>query len=100
MHVPALHADFAVILRQILGHALGQRRHQHPFIARNPVANHVQQVIDLALDRANLNRRIDQPSRSNDLLHHHARRLRKFVRPRSSRHVDDLIAAMFKLFES
>ena len=73
VHVAALHADFAVILRQVFGHALGERCHQHSLAAGDAFANLVQQVVDLALHRPDFNRRIDQARGTNDLLHHHAR---------------------------
>ena len=73
VHVAALHADFAVILGQVFGHALGERRHQHALAARHAFADLVQQVVNLSFHRANFDRRIDQAGGTNDLLHHHAR---------------------------
>ena len=51
---------------------------------RDALANLVQQIVHLALHRADLHRRIDQSGRPDDLLHHHARRLRQLVRARAS----------------
>ena len=99
MHVAALHADFGVVLRQILGHALGQRRHQHALAYLHARANLVQQVVNLPLHRTNLHRRIDQPRRPDNLLDHHARRLGQLIRPRRRRNVDELIGAMLELLK-
>ncbi len=34
VHVAAAHSDLAVVLGQVFGHALGQRRHQHALVLR------------------------------------------------------------------
>ena len=99
VQVAALHADFGVILGQIFGHALGQRGHQHALAACHALANFVQQVVHLALDRPHFDWRIDQARGPNDLLDHHARRLGQLVRPRRGRDVDHLIHAVLEFFE-
>ena len=60
VHVAALHADFGVVLGQIFGHALGQRRHQHALAFFHARANLVQQIVDLPFHRTHFDRRIDQ----------------------------------------
>ena len=99
VHVAALHADFGVVFGQILGHALGQRGDQHALARAHARANLVQQIVDLSLHRTNLDRRIDQSGRPDDLLDHHARRLRQLIRPRRRRNIDQLIDAMFKFLK-
>jgi len=51
-----------------------QRTGQVMFVSATPgpIANLGQQVVDLPLHWADLDRRIDQPGRADDLLHHHA----------------------------
>ena len=68
MQVPYPHAELLVVLREILGHALGQRRHQHPLPAGRHVTNLGQQVVDLSGDRTDVDHRIDQSRRPDDLL--------------------------------
>src|SRR5208282_5850449 len=79
--------------------ALSQRGHQHALVARDAVAYHVQQVVDLSFNRTYLDRRINQASRPNNLLHHYARRLSKFIRAGRSRDIDNLVSAMLELLE-
>ena len=72
MHVAALDAHLAVIFGEIFGHALGERSHQYSFTPCYPLADLMQQIVNLALDRPNLDRRINQPGWSNDLFDHDA----------------------------
>ena len=72
MHVTTTHADFAVVLRQVLGHALSQGGDKHTLFAFNTQSNLVQQVVDLAFYRSNLNLRINQSRGPDDLLDHDA----------------------------
>src|SRR5260370_5432042 len=68
MQVAAADAGFVHVFHQVLGHALGQHRHQHALALLGAVAALGDQVVDLLLDRADDHRRIDQPSRPDDLL--------------------------------
>ena len=99
MHVPAFHADFRVVLSQVLSHALGQRGDQHALAFADAFPNLVQQIIDLALHRADLHWRINQSRGPYDLLNHHARRLGQFVGTGSSRDIDQLIGAVLEFGE-
>ena len=99
MQIAAVHADLGIIFGQILGHALGQRGHQHALIRLRALADLAQQVVHLALDRPDFDFRIDQAGRPDDLLHHHARRLGQLVRARRRRDVDHLVDAMLELLE-
>ena len=78
------HAELVVVLGQVLGHPLGERRHQHALLARDAAADLAEQVVDLALHRAHLDRRIHQPGRPDHLLDDHAARLLAARRPRAS----------------
>jgi Arc/MetJ-type ribon-helix-helix transcriptional regulator len=99
VHVAALHANFAVVLGQVFGHPLGQRRDQHPFALRRARADLVQQVINLPFHRAHLHFGINKPGWPDDLLHHHSRRLRQLVGPGRRRNVDDLVGAVLEFLE-
>ena len=68
VHVAALHADFAVVLGEIFGHALGEGGYQHAFAFLDARADLVQQVVDLAFHRADFDWRIDQSGGADDLL--------------------------------
>ncbi len=99
MQVPDAHAELLVILRQVLGHSLGQRRHQHALAARGPQADLRQQVVDLSFDGPDLNRRIGQTRRPDDLLDDDALGFRQLVRPRRGGHEDHLADAGLPFFE-
>src|SRR5579872_32481 len=86
MQIGAAHADLGVIFGQILGHALGQRGNQHTLVNFSALA-------DLYLW-------IDQASGPDNLLNHYTRGFREFVRAGCSRHVNGLVHAILKLFES
>ena len=75
VEVAHLHAELLVILRQVLGHPLGQRRHQHALAACRTRADLPEQIVDLPADRTDVDRRIDQAGRPDDLLDHGAARL-------------------------
>ena len=91
-------AGLAEVIGQILGHFLGQRRHQHALICFGPAVNLTHQVIDLTGDRSNLYHRIDQPGRPDDLLRHLRRRI-EFISGGSRRHINDLLDPLFELFK-
>ena len=43
--------ELLVVLGEVLGHALGQRGHQHPLLALGPRPDLVQEVVDLVAGR-------------------------------------------------
>ena len=53
---------------QILGHPLGQRGDEGAIALSRGLLGLVDQIVDLVLDRLDLDRRIDQPGRADDLL--------------------------------
>ncbi len=55
-------------VRQVLGHALGERRDQHPFVARHHHVETGAQVVDLVLGGYDGHHRIEQTGRSDHLL--------------------------------
>ncbi len=60
MHVAHADADLLQIVREILRHALGQRRDEHTLAEALADPDLVQQVIHLAADRPYLDLRIDR----------------------------------------
>ena len=49
------------IIGEVLGHALGQRRDEHPFLLRRPRADLPDEIVDLVLHRADLHRGSTRP---------------------------------------
>ena len=47
VEVADLDAEVLVVVGQVLGHLLGQRRHQHALVGRDALADLVEQVVDL-----------------------------------------------------
>ena len=72
-------ADLAVVLGQILGHALGQRGDEHAVALLGALADLGEQVVDLVRDRADLDLGIEQAGRPDDLLDDDALRLVELV---------------------
>jgi hypothetical protein len=50
-----------VVLGEILGHALGERRHEHALAALDALADLAEQVVDLARDGPHLDLGIERP---------------------------------------
>ena len=55
---------------QLLGHLLGQRRHEHALVSVGPHPDLFEQVVDLALAGLDDDLRVDQAGRADDLLDH------------------------------
>ncbi|MPN22144.1 hypothetical protein SDC9_169527 [bioreactor metagenome] len=55
---------------QVLGHALGQRRHQHPLSNGNPLIDFAKKIIDLRRRRTYQHLGVDQTGRPHHLLDH------------------------------
>ena len=99
MHVTAFDPHLGVILGQIFGHALGQGGDQHALATRHPLADFMQQIVNLSFHRPHFDRRIDQAGGPNDLLDHHPRRLGHLVGSRSRRDVDHLVHAVLEFLK-
>ena len=71
-----LDVGLAEEVRQVFGHALGERGHQHAFAARSPLRDLLHQIVDLPAGRLDLDLRVEQTRRSDQLLRavhaHHA----------------------------
>src|SRR5580704_3511354 len=99
MHVTAFHANFGVVAGQILRHSLGQHGDQDAFVALHTQPNFGQQIVDLPAYGPNLNLRIDQASRANDLLHDYSCGLGQLIRAGGGGDIDGLVGAGFELLE-
>ncbi len=92
VHVADLHARFVQIFGQILRHPLGQGRHQRAIALGCGELRLMDQIVDLALDRAHFDRRIDQPGRADHLFGEDAARALHLPRSRRRRDIDGLRA--------
>ena len=99
MHVIDLNARIKQMVGQVLGHALGQRGHQHALLAGNALANLVLKIVNLASDRTHIDLGIEQTGRTDDLLCHTAGML-TLVFARRGRNIDKLGYPCLKLIET
>ena len=72
VHIFGFDAVFLQIIGQILGHLDGQRCDQSALTAFNAGAYLAQQILDLTIDRAHHDDRVEQAGRTDDLLCHTA----------------------------
>ena len=87
------------VLRELLGHSLGQRGDQHPFVTLASQPNLFHQVVDLVFDRAHLDDRVQQPGGPNQLLDDDAFRLFELIVCRRRRHINRLVLELLKFAE-
>src|SRR5262249_48717234 len=99
VHVAAAYTYLAVVFGKIFGHALGERGDQDALAFFDAIADLVQQVVNLSLDRADFHFRIHQSGGPDDLLHNHARRFRQLIWPGRGRDINYLIYAFLELLE-
>ena len=98
MQISHFHSYIFQIICKMLGHFLGQRRHQYPLVTRRTKTNLTQQIIHLTADRPYFNNRIRYARRTYDLLHD-SLRLTQLIRGGRRRHIDRLIQAFPKFIE-
>ena len=99
MHVIDLNAGIKQMVGQVLGHALGERGHQHALLAGNALANLVLKIVNLAANWTHVNLGVEQASRTNNLLHivlAHP----QLVVARRGRNIDKLGYPCLKLIET
>ncbi len=82
VQIPHLDPELLVIRRQILGHALRQRRDEDALASRGGGADFFEEVVDLAGHGPDVDGRIDESRRPDDLLDDDAASLLELVRPR------------------
>ena len=84
---------------QVLGHAFGQRGHQHALLAGNALANLVLKIVNLTANWTHVNLGVEQAGRTNNLLHvvlAHP----QLVVARRGRNIDKLGDPCLKLIET
>ncbi len=96
MEVANLNSQIVVILRQILRHPLCQGCYQHSSPLGDLSTNLPQEVIDLPFRRYDINVRIHQPRRPDDLFHNIMTCMFEFIGAGSGRHIDHLIETLFE----
>ncbi len=92
VHVADLEAGLVHELGQILGHPLGERGDERAVALAGGDPGLVDQVVDLVLDRLDLDRRVDQAGRADDLLGEDSAGLLQLPRAGRSRDGDRLRA--------
>ena len=86
------------VVGQVLGHLLGQRRDQRPLAALRADPDLLEQVVDLALGRADRDARVDDAGRADELLDDPLAAL-ELVRAGRRAHVDRLVDRRLELLE-
>ncbi len=99
MQVGHLDIELLEIFGQILAHALGQRRHEDTFVTSDSGPNLGQEIVDLTGHRPDLDWRIEQSGRADDLLGG-LRAAAELILGRCGRDIDDLVDMPFEFGES
>ena len=99
MHVAAADADLGVVVGEVLGHALGESGDEDALVDCGAGADLGQEVVDLALDGADFDLRVDQAGGADDLFDDDAGGLGEFVRAGRGGDVDNLAGAGLELLE-
>jgi len=99
VEIARLDAGLEEIVRQVFGHLLRQRRDQHALSDLLATPDLVQQIVDLVVRRAQLNLRIDDTGRPDQLLGH-ARGMAPLERPRRRRDEHELRHLLEELVEA
>ncbi len=92
-----LNPQRAVIIRQLLGHTLGEGRDQDACLPLDALANFIQQIVHLPGRRAHIDHRIHQTGGPNNLLHDNAAAHLQFIVRRRGRDIEDLVHPVAKL---
>ncbi len=87
------------VVGEILGHALGERGHEHALVHPDPLVDLGEQIVHLDGGRAHLHRRIHEPRRAHHLLHD-LTGVRLLVGPRGGRDEDTLGRDALELVEA
>ena len=99
MHVIDLNAGIKKMVGQVLGHALGERGHQHALLTRHALANLVLKIVNLPTNRTHIDLGVEQASRTNNLLNVVLANPQLIV-ARRGRNVDELGNPRLKLIET
>ena len=96
MQIAHTHTCLLQIFRQILCHALRQCSHQHTLARGGNLIDFAQQIINLSLNRADFNLRVQQACRADNLLNYIVCLLQLILR-RRSRNINRLLDLRLKL---
>ncbi len=99
MKVTNAQAELVVVAGQVLGHLFCQRRDEDALVPGGPGPDLGHEVVDLAADGPDLELRVGQPRRADDLFDHPAGRSLQLVDPRRRRDVEGLTDAALELVE-
>ena len=99
MDVPAPDAYLGEILVQFFRHPLGKRGDEHALVAFGAGADLLHEVVDLVLDGPDLDGRVQQAGRPDDLFHHEPFGLAELVVGWSGAHIDLLACHCLELVE-
>ena len=70
MQIAHFHAQFAVVIGELLGHALGERGDEHALAFFFADVDFAEQIVHLGADGADFDKRVDQAGGAHHLLHH------------------------------
>ena len=99
MDVPDPNTDPVEIVCQLLGHPLGEGCDKDPLVILRPLADLFHQVVHLVFRRSNLNRRIQKPGRTYNLLYHKTFRAIQLIIGRSGADIYLLPGDLVELVE-
>ena len=94
-----LDVELHEVARQIFGHPLGQRGNHDPLVPGDALLDHSDQIVDLSLDRPDVDHRIEQTGRTDDLLDVEPSRFQQLVGAWRGRDIDDLVELSLELFK-
>ena len=98
MEVLDLDPELLEVVGEVLGHLLGERRDECPLAAVDALADLLEEVVDLALGRADPDVRVDDTGRADELLDDALAPLELVWTGRRA-HVDRLVDAGLELLE-
>ena len=98
VHIAHLDARCLQVVGQILGHLFGQRCDQHAFAFGGTRVDFADQVVDLPLDRAHHDLRIEQAGWTDNLLDHLPGTGQLIFAGRGG-NIDDLVESLVELLE-
>ncbi len=99
VQVPHADAELAVVVRQVLRHALGERGHEHALVLLDPDLDLAEQVVDLPGHGAHLDLGIHESRRPDELLDDDPLHLVELVLAGGRRDVDRLAHVVLELLE-
>src|ERR1039457_6666863 len=94
VEVAHAHAELEVVVRQVLGHALRERRDERSLALGRPLLHARQEIVHLPLYGLHFDGRVEEARRPEELLDDLSARLRELVGGGSGRHEETLARAL------